>query len=29
MNIKFIAFLSVEGRSDFEHFAHQIKKSTE
>ncbi len=29
MNIRFMASLGVKRRSDFEHFAHHIKKSTE
>lgn len=29
MNTIFMAFLCVKRRSDFEHFAHHIKKSTE
>ncbi|ENV62780.1 Uncharacterised protein [Acinetobacter junii] len=29
MNAKFISFLSVKDRSDFEQFAQKIKKSTE
>ncbi|ENU22397.1 hypothetical protein F993_02846 [Acinetobacter proteolyticus] len=29
MNTRFMTSLGVKRRSDFEHFAHHIKKSTE